>query len=625
MIGEVVRDWDIHYEEDALVPFDHEQSPVDLDSISEWGRHLWTVRCVLGSTRGFEGKTRIEAGESWWTWYRWVPERYTTPLSITFAFVATHNHFVLDRGGKVFNRSAPVIKLPERASEDDHLALLGVLNSSAACFWLKQVCHNKGSTVDTHGARQTTVAWENFYEFTGTKLQEFPLPPELPLEFGRALDGLARRLAAVEPSAVCAAGVPTRDRLDAARAEHERVRGRMIALQEELDWDVYRRYGLLTDQEAADLRADPEGVPALRLGERAFEIVLARQCAAGDAETQWFARHGSTPVTEIPAHWPEPYRQVVQRRVETIERRRDIALIERPECKRRWSAEPWEKKEAAALRAWLLDRCERRELWFAPDDMGVEQPRPMTVSRLADRLREDGEFVSVARLHAGEDADLASVVAEITCAEHVPFLAAWRHKETGLRKRAQWEDTWDLQRQEDATGERLDIPVPPKYTSADFRQQSYWSNRGKLDVPKERFISYPQASPDGDGSLLLGWAGWDHRQQAHALMTIIEDRTTRDGWDGESVRPLVAGLAEVLPWVRQWHGEVDPAYGMSPAGAYAAYLEDQQRRHGWTAGDLAAWRPPAGRGRRPKAPGGRRAARADAADSDSQTRHDGTS
>ena len=32
-----------------------------------------------------------------------------TPLSITFAFVATHNNFVLDRGGKVFKQSAPII------------------------------------------------------------------------------------------------------------------------------------------------------------------------------------------------------------------------------------------------------------------------------------------------------------------------------------------------------------------------------------------------------------------------------------------------------------------------------------------------------------------------------------
>ena len=62
-----------------------------------------------------------------------------------FAEVATHNHFVLDRGGKAFNRTAPVIKLPAGASEDDHLALLGVLNSSAACFWLKQVSHDKGN------------------------------------------------------------------------------------------------------------------------------------------------------------------------------------------------------------------------------------------------------------------------------------------------------------------------------------------------------------------------------------------------------------------------------------------------------------------------------------------------
>ena len=66
-------------------------------------------------------------------------------MSIAFAFVATHNHFVLDRGGKVFKQTAPVIKLPAGATEDDHLELLGVLNSSAACFWLKQVSHDKGN------------------------------------------------------------------------------------------------------------------------------------------------------------------------------------------------------------------------------------------------------------------------------------------------------------------------------------------------------------------------------------------------------------------------------------------------------------------------------------------------
>ncbi len=64
-------------------------------------------------------------------------------LDRVWRIVATHNHFVLDRGGKVFNSTAPVIKLPPEATEDDHLALLGLLNSSTACFWMKQVCHRQ--------------------------------------------------------------------------------------------------------------------------------------------------------------------------------------------------------------------------------------------------------------------------------------------------------------------------------------------------------------------------------------------------------------------------------------------------------------------------------------------------
>jgi hypothetical protein len=46
--------------------------------------------------------------------------------------VATHNHFVLDRGAKVFKQTAPVIKLPKEATDDDHLALVGLLNPATA-------------------------------------------------------------------------------------------------------------------------------------------------------------------------------------------------------------------------------------------------------------------------------------------------------------------------------------------------------------------------------------------------------------------------------------------------------------------------------------------------------------
>ena len=151
---------------------------------------------------------------------------------------------------------------------------------------------------------------------------------------------------------MCAEGVPTREGWIAARAEYGHIRGRMIALQEELDWDVYRRYGLLDDAEAAELIAEPVSVPELRLGERAFEIVLARRMAEARSRRSGSSGTGPRRSPRYPRTGPSAYKAVVAKRIETIENRRDIALIERPECKRRWQSEPWEVKERSG--AYLL-------------------------------------------------------------------------------------------------------------------------------------------------------------------------------------------------------------------------------------------------------------------------------
>ncbi|WP_326435017.1 BREX-2 system adenine-specific DNA-methyltransferase PglX [Streptomyces sp. H27-D2] len=600
--GDVLRDWD-HRGAAVLWPYEGRQADQSLQRTPLF----WPYRSTLRSGLTF-GKTREDRGMAWHEHIMLSWERTDASFLLAFAFVATHNHFVLDRGGKVFNRSAPVIKLPEGAGEDRHLELLGVLNSSTACFWLKQVCHDKGSQSGTGGFMHDE--WERFYEFTGTKLQEFPLPERMPLILGRVLDSLAQELMLGEPSAVCGAGNPSRGALDEARSECTRARHRMIALQEELDWQVYGMYGLLSEQETHRV-TDPSpaaaAIPEVRLGERAFEIVLARNVTARETETVWFERHESTPVTEIPTRWPDWYREIVQARINLIESRKDIALIERPECKRRWASEPWEKKEKAALRTWLLDRIEDPSLWFALRD-GVKQPLPLTVSQLADALRDDADFNSVAQLYATDhlgkpDLPLAQVLAEIAADEHVPYLAAMRYKDSGLRNREQWERVWELQRDEDRTGERLDIAVPPKYNSADFLKPSYWSHRGKLDVPKERFISYLEASPDADSTVLLGWAGWDHKDQAQALINLIEDRQEQAGWSTDRVKPLLAGLQEVLPWVRQWHGEYDAEWEGVPADECEAYLEEQRAKHQVGSADLKAWRPEKKtRGRKAAAP-----------------------
>jgi hypothetical protein len=591
--GTGLRDWSLEPDDMAIFPYTPDGSRARVSIAAS--RHLWRYRRHLAERRALSG-TQDDRGLPWFAYSDFHEDRWVSPRKIGFAFVATHNHYVMVPFGHILIRSAPMIKLPEGASEDDHLALLGVLNSSTACFWLKQVSHDKGN----RGGERSTAryAWENFYEFTGTKLEQFPLPASLPLKFGRELYGLACELSAVEPSAICTDGVPTRNRLDAARIDHDRIRGRMIALQEELDWDVYRRYRLLDKADANGLVAAPGSMPELKLGQRAFEIILARRGKDDQASAQWFVRHLSTPTTEIPPEWPEDYREVVARRIEIIEQRRDIGLIERPECKRRWQSEPWEKKEQAAFRSWLLNRCEDRDLWYAADHQGTTLPRLMTISRLADRLRTDADFVSVARLFGGSDVDLADVLTQIIADEHVPYLSQLRYGGTGLLKRLLWEKTWDLQREEDRTGQRLDIDVPPKYKKEDFLRTSYWNQRGKLDVPKERFISYPGASPDSDDSLLLGWAGWDHREQALALITLIEERSATDGWGADKLEPLLAGLLEIMPWVRQWHNKDDPSLGGNPAYEYDTYLTSQQEKYGLTEDDLRAWKPAAAARRR---------------------------
>ncbi|BCJ76183.1 DNA methylase [Catellatospora sp. IY07-71] len=560
IIGELVRDWHCQTGDHALVPYRESLEPLSFDPTVSWGRHLWTLRRTLGSITGFGGQTRADSDDPWWTWYRWVPERYRTPLSISFAFVATHNHFVLDRGGKVFNRSAPVIKLSEEATKDDHLRLLGLLNSSTACFWLKQVSQGKSGSGIGRGIQPED--WMERYEFTGTKLEEFPLPSAYPLELGRELDGLARRLAEVTPAAVAESRVLTWERLAEARADYASLRARMIALQEDLDWRVYQLYGLLDEDLTA---ANP---PELALGERAFEIVLARKLEAGEAETQWFERHGSTPITELPAHWPADYRALVEKRIAIIESDRNIGLIERPECKRRWNTPAWDDLQKTALEDWLLDRLEASALW------GV-MPAPLSVAQLADRIRHDADFRSVLDLWVGTDHhDLVKTLGKLVADEHVPLLPTDRYKPSGLRKRAQWERTWSLQRREDA-GEKVDIAVPPKYTSADFAKPSYWRNRGKLDVPKERFISYPRMGRDEDGTELLGWAGWDHLQQAQALATVYLDRKQQAGWPVDRLLPLLAGLAELEPWLKQWHDDPKPGYLGTPAKFFSGLIDTE--------------------------------------------------
>jgi hypothetical protein len=655
VIGEQVRDWHLQTAGAVLFPYNDQ---IELDISSGVRQVLWSFRNLLFARRDFGGQSYAEAGRSFAEYHQIPVARNRSPLTITFAFVATHNHFVLDHGGKVFKQSAPVIKLSAEASIDDHLALLGLLNSSTACFWLKQVFHNKGSTVDDKGARQRTAPFEDFYEFTGTGLQLFPLADPPPIDLAYKLNTDAICFAENLPAAVCARAIPKRAALDEARVKADAARSSMIALQEELDWCCYSLYGL---HDAPPMHATP---PSLRLGERAFEIVMARQMAAGRLETTWFARHDSTPITDLPATWPEDYRLIVEQRISLIEAGGSLSMIERPEFKRRWSMESWAEMENAALRGWLLDRLEAPAIWITG---GV---RLLSTAQLADVLHRDEDFISVAALYAQRsDFDIEIVVADLIARESVPFFSTLRYAATGLRKRAQWELTWEKQRQQDtidadvaqhrdafrASAERRaqeqwrsvnprrsgeepesyairmqagaaeaveyaierlvvaeqqrrkrdevgDIPVPPKYVTKDFLSSDFWRLRGGLDVPKERFVSFPHCQRDADGSLVVTWAGHNHLKRALAIAAYYQERKDNEGWPSERLAPLLSGVIELLPWLLQWHNDYDSDLGARMGDYFVDFVQTEARALGMTEAAVAAWTPPAtprrGRSRR---------------------------
>jgi hypothetical protein len=640
--GDEVRNWSIAPKGVVLWPYDAHGADLPVEQQVVHVSFLWPYRTNLKDRKAF-GVPVEEKGLRWWDLREIYRNRLKTARTITFGEIATHNHFSGTVSDFVFNRTAPVIQLAQSCSDDENFGLLGVLNSSVSAMLLRGICRPKEGSGIGRGIQNE--AWEKRYAFSVTNVVSLPLPGDRPSRISAMLHACAEALETNSPAAILDATrrtrLPERSDLDASARLVASLREQMIALQEELDWQCYRLYELIPDGTAqSDLEAT--NPPGLKHGERAFEIALARRVASGDESTSWFERHGSTPITELPSHWPAEYRAVVERRIALIESDRNIGLIERPEFKRRWNTPAWEDLEKAALRDWLLDRLEQPAFW----PVGAGTPPQLTsTSKLAEMAQADAEFMQVAALYAGHaDFDTAQLVAELVAGEAVPLVPVLRYTEDGLRKRAQWEDTWALQRREDAIdtqvvadnaeawrrevaatarttfgsdstdearawiNEKLaaeikrhqderkaaevgPIPVPPKYKSSDFLKADFWRLRSGLDVPRERFVSFPGAERGADGSLVVAWAGWNHLQLATALAGYYGDMKDNEGWEPARLQPLLASLLELVPWLEQWHNDLDPEFGQRMGTYYKGFVTEDARALGFTLDDLRAWKP----------------------------------
>jgi hypothetical protein len=551
--GDQVRAWAISPQSSTFFPYDEDlklMAPVG--AVKRW---LWPYRTSLWSRAVFGGGDYRGAGRTWYEWHQVTTSRYTDPLSLVFGEVATHNNFAFDRGGRVFEQTAPVVKrAPGPTSEEEQWTILAQVNSSIGDFWTKQVFHAHG---DKKGdVRVMGEAWELHFQRDTTKLLKFPLAvrrdPRLE-GFSRKIDRLASErtadsLAAILDGGASAGPDPLRAALDARRRRDLERLLAMVGLQEELDWLCYRLYGV---DPTGPVRT-PEATPPLTPGLRPFEVTLAiddlerreaieRGEEPDELPTAWFTRHGWDPYTTLDA-LPAADRAIVEARLERTQASRELALLEQPTYKRRWYRPKHYEEEREAMDLWLADRV---EAWAKTQDT------PFTTTHAAASLRTDPAVQAVGELLSNRhDFDLDELIAACIHRDAVPNNKHHVYKPEGLLKRAAWEETWRQQHREDK-GEKIVPPVPPKYDRADYLKAEYWALRGKLDVPKERFIAFTEVPPGviAEGPL-YGWAGWTPRMRARQLLA-LDEQLAEAGVPVPDRYGLLYGAEFLLPYV-EW-------------------------------------------------------------------------
>ncbi len=353
--GETLRNWTPLEYRLIVFPYDSELRPVVPDLAPNSIAYLKPYREVLenvvmhGSVRKKETKTK------WYEYSRLARPKFRARPSIVLPEIATHVHALVDDRPVIFHQTVPVIKLSPQATISDHHELAAFLNSSAALFWLKKVCFNKGAGEEEQRDR---------FVYAGGKIEQLPLPAPIYKEIERVDGSLSAALSAlgraccengqllasltlkkifeqsggayqewnaaiqgyVLPHVLIATAVENdqglRTTLTRVIELRESLRSRMIALQEEMDWLVYATYEL-----ASDIAWQ---APAAPLGreERPFELWARAKSNFAKA------------VTLVPADWPNERQQLWRKRLELIRDNEHIRRIEQPVYKRRWD-EQW--------------------------------------------------------------------------------------------------------------------------------------------------------------------------------------------------------------------------------------------------------------------------------------------
>lgn len=336
---------------------------------------------------------------------------------------------------------------------------------------------------------------------------------------------------------------------------------KLVFIQEEIDWLVYELFGLT---EAAPSEGDWQIAP----------------------DERPFAWRGTAPPCTLPAALRDAY--FARRRL--LDQVPPLQLIETPTMKRLWRGtsgesgrygETYRERFTRAARAWLAARLET---------LIEERGKASSAAVLVASVQDDARVLAVAAvLQQRRDVDLSGLLLGILETEAVPSHRFHTYTDTGLAKRAVWEEVWALQHREDAGKKAGEIPIAPDYSqgsrgkATDFVRTDYWRLRGRLDVPKERFIAFTEVPGRSGVETLYGWAGWTAQQRVKAVLAIdeeLEDASVpladRIGLLDSAWRLLPGVAREDAAAANRLKAELQALVG--PEGPSRALIEDWKKR-----------------------------------------------
>ena len=439
--------------------------------------------------------------------------------------IATHAHFVVVDHTIGFKEKAQAIVLKAKVPEESIFALTGVLNSSLLAEALKRDCFSKRES--------DRPEKDTYFEFSGGKLALLGIAETLSASNSKSvarIHGLSLKCSSfgeklrqlemqrlfdheneayyelnsklpgtVEHDPALQSPFSSSDSLRVAfnyiQSCRDSILGKMIAMQEELDWLTYGLYGLLNeDDQAVFGQPDPE---PLDRDHRPFRLW---EQAGGNYEKA---------IAAIPKAWNADRRMTCESRIFAINGNEDVRRVEQGIYKRRWD-EQWKfgnqwRSGALAYRAEFLDAFEwwlreKAEWWLEHTKRGG----PAELEEWTKALWRDAriqaawpvaaeQYVLLEHEKASEEAEKKGQLAPSLTMTAVDFSSfAQRFKNVIEEETVPVGFSFGVAY--DALAKSLKREIPAKLKKV----------RGKLNVPRERFHSI--------GAGQYRWAGIQFRE-----------------------------------------------------------------------------------------------------------------